>query len=127
LEWEYEPDEKPKRKHSWDKEEAGFITIGTAIVGKCPKGISNSTARELLNTGIHWSPKYWEHSYPKRIYVIYQDVLYRAVSTNPGNSYHAFPEDPDSFSELPKVLKKKILDHAERLGCLEGIRRWLKI
>jgi hypothetical protein len=127
LEWEYEPDETPKRKHSWDKDEAGFVTIGGAIVGKCPQGISNSSARELLNAGIQWSPRRWEHSYPKRIYTIHQNVVYRAMPTNPGKSYHGFPEHPDLFWELPGALRKKIFEHAERLGCLEGVHKWLKI
>jgi hypothetical protein len=123
LEWEYEPDERPKRKHSWDKDEAGFIRTGSAIVGKCPKGISNTTAKGLLNAGIEWRPSRWEHSYPQRIYAIYQDVVYRAMPTNPGKSYHGFPEHPDSFLELPKALKEKILELAKQLGCLEGVRR----
>ena len=126
MEWEYEPDEIPKRKHSWDEDEAGFIIIGGVPVGKCPKGISNETAREILNTGIVWSPKRWDHEYPQRIYTIYQNVIYRAVPTNPGKSYHGFPEHPDSFRELPSALRKKILEHAERLGCLEEVRKWLK-
>ena len=106
MEWEYEPDENPKRKHSWDKDEAGFITVGTVVVGKCPKGISNSTARELLNAGIPWSPKNWEHDYPKRIYAIYQDVLYRAMTTNPGKSYHGFPESRFIFEVANDASKK---------------------
>ncbi len=27
MEWEYEPDEIPKRKHFWDKDEAGLMIL----------------------------------------------------------------------------------------------------
>ncbi len=129
MEWEYESDEKPKwkSKHFWNEDKAGFITIGEKTVGKCPKGISTSTARELLNGGIPWSPENWTRSYPQRIYAIHRNVVYRAMPTNPGKSYHGFPEDPDLFVKLPKALKRKILEHAERLRCIGEVRRWLKI
>ncbi len=127
MEWEYEPDEEPKWRHFWDKNEAGFMTVGTGSVGKCPKGISKGTARKLLNSGIQWSPPGWAQNYPKRIYAIHKDVVYRATPTIPGKSYHGFPESPTGFSRLPKVLKKKILEHAKQLNCLEGVRRWLEI
>jgi len=125
VEWEYEPDKTPKRKHSWEKNAAGFISIGTTVIGKCPKGISIDTAKELLNSGIPWSPRRWEKSHPQRIYAIHHGVLYRAMPTIPGKSYHGFPEHPRSFSELPKALREKIFEHAKQLGCLEQVRKWV--
>lgn len=34
MTWQYEPDENPKRKHHWDREHAGFVTVGRIRVRK---------------------------------------------------------------------------------------------
>ena len=34
--WVYMPDEGPKKKHHWDKNEPGFEDVRGILVGKCP-------------------------------------------------------------------------------------------
>jgi hypothetical protein len=69
--WLYEPDEDPKRKHHWTRDEAGFVTVGAIFVGKCPSNMSIQLAQMLLNTGIEWSPRMWPEPYPQRIYCVW--------------------------------------------------------
>jgi len=61
--WLYQPDEDPKRKHHWNQNEAGFVTVGAIFVGKCPSDMTIELAQTLLNTGIEWSPKMWPEPY----------------------------------------------------------------
>lgn len=106
--WVYEPDEKPKRKHFWDKPLPGFILIQGNLVGKCPDTLSLEDAQRLLNEGIPYSPKGWRQAYPKRIYVVHENCVYRATPTNPGVSYHGFPEKPSELRKLPRGLSRKL-------------------
>ncbi len=124
--WEYEPDEVPKKKHHWDQPRAGFITVGKVIVGKCPSTMTMETARELLNSGVEWSPKGWRHNYPKRIYTVSEGVLYRAALTNSGRSYHGFPEHPSGFPKGNQALRDRILELAKERNCETELRRWMK-
>ena len=121
--WRYEADEHPKRKHHWRRNVAGFVTQGGVIVGKCPSGMTTEFAEAMLNDGVPWSPLRWRHDYPKRIYNILDGVVYRAVPTNPGVSYHGFPE---RLEHLPTELIGPLLALAEALGERERIERWLK-
>jgi len=82
--WIYDPGEKPKRKHGWSKDEAGFERRGRALIGKCPKSLSNETAEALLNEGIAEDDPRAGDAGPRRIYVVHDGVLYRAVATEPG-------------------------------------------
>jgi hypothetical protein len=50
--WLYEPDDDPKRKHHWNRNEAGFVTVGAIFVAKCPSGMSLRLAQTLLDTGM---------------------------------------------------------------------------
>src|SRR5438128_928968 len=92
--WKYEPDEIPKKKHHWDLDSPGFVVVGGMEVGKCPSGLSLHKAEEILATGIEFFPVGHRHSWPKRIDVVHEGAVYRAVPTNPGVSYHGFPELP---------------------------------
>jgi len=121
--WEYVPDELPKRKHAWDRNEAGFIEVDGVKVGKCPHNIMQE-AKELLNTGLEESPeKGWSRKHPKRIYNIHKGVVYAATPTQHGKSYHGFPELPRRVSP---AMKKRLLALAQTLGCETEIKQWLK-
>lgn len=124
--WQYEPDESPKRKHHWSNDFAGFIEVGVNFVGKCPSSLTLQQAEELLNSGVEWSPRVWREKYPKRIYVVHGGVLYRATPTNPGRSYHGFPERPERFPAGSSALRRQILDIANRLNCENELRAWMK-
>ena len=123
--WKYEADEVPKRKHAWNKSHAGFVIVRGVQVGKCPNGLSPSEAERLLNDGLSVSPKRWNKHYPWRIYVVHNGVLYRAKPTNPGVSYHAFPESARGFDWLPKDIRDQIFTHAQKLGQLKQVKTWV--
>jgi hypothetical protein len=118
--WLYEPDEDPKRKHHWHQNAAGFVTVGATFVGKCPKDMSMELAQTLLDTGIEWSPKGWTAPYPQRIYCVWDGVLYRAMTTIPGRSYHGFPEHPSRFPPGNRALRDQIIVSARERDCERG-------
>ena len=127
MPWEYEADERPKRKHGWRHAYAGFVERYGVAVGKCPNGMSLERASALLNQGIRFDPVGSSGSWPKRIYILDEDgVLYRAVPTVPGRSYHGFPELPAEFVRLPRFLQEAIWERARELDCEEGLRKWLR-
>lgn len=126
MPWKYEPDEVPKHKHNWEHDFAGFISVNhDTFVGKCPHGMTLEDAQALLQTAIEWSPRNWRSDFPKRLYVVHEGVLYRATPTNPGVSYHAFPEHPTRFPRSGQALKAAVLLEAERQGCEAEIRKWM--
>ena len=128
MPWIYEQDPRRKHKRHWDKDKAGFITeSGGEFVGKCPTNISVEQAEQLLNDpeAISVFPQRWTKEYPKTILNVHAGVLYRATWTIPGRSCHGFPEHPERAKRLPKSVKKKILELAERRGCKEDIQRCL--
>lgn len=124
--WRYEADETPKRKHHWNREEAGFVRVGSTLVGKCPAGLTLSVAEQLINDGIEFRPPGWSRAYPQRIYVVHEGVVYRATPTNPGSSYHGFPERGSELRRLPRSIWNRILERAETLGCSEAVKRWMQ-
>lgn len=122
----YEADENPKRKHKWDRDEAGFVKgPGGEIVAKCPSSMTNPEAETLLAGGIPWSAPRWGKTYPQRIYVVYKGVVFRATPTNPGRSYHGFPELRE---KLPpdRALHVLLERRADELGCGDEVRAWLR-
>ena len=104
----YAPDEQPKRKHGWHKDEAGFVDQDGVPVGKCPKGLSMEEAERLLNEGIPFDPT-GSGALPRAIYAIRGGVLYRAVPTV-GVWYHGFPEHPRHFERLPLRFRRQVFE-----------------
>lgn len=125
MTYEYEPDEVPKKKHHWGNDHAGLLEVGGEVVGKCPAKMSLTAAEDLLNDGLPWFPHRWLRSYPQRIYGIYGGVLYRATPTNPGTSYHGFPEHPALFPKGAQDLKRDILARAREQDCETEVRTWM--
>jgi len=124
--WRYDPGERPKKKHGWNKDEAGFVRSGQKRIGKFPHTLQMGTAQDLLNTGIAIQGPRDRSGHPRRIYVVHEGVLYRAVPTVPGLSYHGFPEWPEEFERLDGDLKERIWQRARELGCLDDLKRWLR-
>ena len=125
--WRYQPDEIPKKKHHWDRNEADFVEVDGVPVGKCPANITIPQAEVLLNSGIPWvRPGTPDLGYPDAIYVVHEGVVYRAKPTNiQERSYHAFPELPARLRELPRALRGRILESAAEQGCEDAVRRWM--
>lgn len=115
--WKYDPGENPKRKHGWGEDTAGFVRFnsGKNVVGKCPHSMDQETAERLINNGIPEEDPRNEDTHPNRIYVVHEGVLYRAVPTERGKSYHGFPERPKVFDELDDELKDRIWARAREL------------
>jgi hypothetical protein len=124
--WLYEPDENPKRKHHWKEDRAGFEMMGNIFVGKCPNTMSLKAAQSLLDSGIPWSPTGWQEDYPQRIYAVLEGILYRATPTNPGHSYHGFPEHYSRFPAGNRELRSRIMDLARERNCEQELRRWMR-
>jgi hypothetical protein len=124
--WIYEPDEVPKRKHHWNEAAAGFTKVGNLLIGKCPRNMTQEFAQELLNNGVEWSPRGWRSQYPQRIYAVFEGVLYRAMPTNPGRSYHGFPEHHSLFPPGNRQLREQIIELARERSCESGLRRWMQ-
>jgi len=122
----YEPDERPKRKHRWRHAYAGFVEQCGEKVGKCPLTLSDAQAEELLNTQAvpYFNPKARGPS-PDRLYVVHDGVVYRAVPTRAGLSFHGFPESPEHLARLPRAVLEQILALAERLGCKDRVQDWM--
>lgn len=124
MAWRYET-EHPKRKHGWDRAEAGFEVIQDVPVGKCPNGFSGALAESLLNSGVPFHNSRSGRDWPDRIYVVHEGVLYRATPTNPGRSYHGFPELPSEFNRLPSDVREAIWGVARESGQHDRLRQWL--
>lgn len=124
-EYDYQPDEDPKRKHHWDEDRADFVFVRGTPVGKCPVSITTTHARALLNDGVPWFNPRAPGEHPDRVYVVHAGVVYRATSTLTGRSYHAFPELPRELRTLPKKLRAAILVRARELGQLEAVQAWM--
>jgi len=124
--WLYEPDENPKKKHHWKEDRAGFEIVGHVFIGKCPRTMSIELAETLLNSGIAWSPRGWRDDYPQRIYSVWEGVLYRATPTNPGRSYHGFPEHYSRFPPGSRELRSQIINLARERNCEHELREWMR-
>lgn len=124
--WKYDPGENPKRKHAWAKDYADHIQVGDRLVGKCPKSITNERAEQALNHGFfYFSERSSDQNYPERIFAVIDGVVYRAMPTVRGVSYHGFPE---RAVDLPpgREVREALLDLAEADGSRKAVARWLK-
>ncbi|HVE83096.1 MAG TPA: hypothetical protein VND93_09635 [Myxococcales bacterium] len=127
MAWKYDKGESGRRaKHAWDRDHAGFELVDGRPVWKCPRGISTEEAEAALNQGLEWHAPRSGVPWPQRIYIIRDGVLYRAMPTNPGTSYHAFPETGTEFRRLPAWLRQEIMARARQLDCEDQLSDWLK-
>ncbi|MGI9211747.1 MAG: hypothetical protein ACR2HF_04685 [Methylococcaceae bacterium] len=110
-----------RHKHHWDKPEAGFISQGSMYIGKCPTHLTRNQAQILLDTGI----PYPENN-PKRIYNVYQGVIYEAVSANDG-TWHGYPwRFLPGRNVLPRLVKKTLRNRAIDAGEAKAFDQWIK-
>lgn len=125
--YRYEADEHPKRKHGWNERHAGFVESGAGLVGKCPSTMTREDAQALLDGAIPYSNSRSEGEHPDRLYAVSDGVVYRAVPTRPGISYHGFPEHPSAFVKGRRgmEIRQQLLDQAKNLGCVREVRRWM--
>lgn len=126
MSWNYERGEG-RVKHRWNRDYAGFEPHGKGWAGKCPNTITESLAEQLLNAGIpEYDSDYDE--YPARIYTVYRGVVYEAVPTVPGVSYHGYPwrGDLPGRSGPLRETRATLRQLAESRGELGEYKRWIK-
>ena len=124
--WKYEKGEG-RRKHTWDYPWAGFEPSVKGPIGKCPNTLGIKIAEELLNTGLPWFRDN-EDKYPKKIYNVHQGVIYVAVPTRPGLSYHGYPwrGDSDQRENIPIRILEELKTRAKEKNCESELNDWLE-
>ena len=126
MRWRYERGEG-RHKHRWKNDYAGFQPDGKGAIGKCPKHINNELAEQILSRGI---PDYDLEfdAFPARIYAVYLGVIYEAVPTTPGSSYHAYPwrGDLPGRDPMPDFIKTELEKRAKKSGYLSEFKQWLR-
>jgi hypothetical protein len=123
--WKYDSGDN-RCKHRWHKDEAGHLMEGRRLVGKCPKSLDPVKAEDALNSGYpYFDERDGEHTFPSRIFAVIDGVVYRAMPTMPGVSYHGFPELARSLPP-DDTLKAAILDLAVADGSRKEVEKWLK-
>lgn len=126
----YEPDEKPKKKHHWQNDFAGFVEQppkSGVLVGKCPSSLTTERAEPLLQRGVGFNPPNWDKAWVERIYVVHNGTVFRATVTNPNTpSYHGFPEISARFPKH-RELREAVLKLAteESAESARQVKRWL--
>ena len=126
MDWIYERGEG-RYKHRWKYDKAGFEPGRNGSIGKCHNSITQELATELLKQGV---PFYNDANgtCPDKIYSLYRGVIYEAVPTIPGVSWHGYPwrGDLPGRSTLPRIVKKQLKDLAKKTGYSEEYEKWLK-
>lgn len=121
IKWIYERGEG-RLKHCWRKPYAGFMPSNRGAVGKCSSEVTDQVAQSLLDTGIPLS-EFEEDSFPSKIFNVHKGVIYEAVPTVPGHSYHGFPW---RGQRLPMKIIEALAKVAENSGHEPEFKRWLK-
>lgn len=121
MPWNYDPGEK-RYKHKWNKVYAGFSSANGHQVGKCPKQLNHDIAQGLLNTGISWHDPRSQSPDPKYIYNVFEGVVYIAVVTESGKSYHGYPHR----GRIPKSVLRRLRERSEANGCRREFDTWLR-
>lgn len=126
MERQYERGEG-RYKHRWNKDEAGFEPGAKGAIGKCPKTITQDIATEILAKGIEYFDQP-DDEQPCKIYSVYKGVIYEAVPTTPGVSWHGYPwrGDLPGRNTLPRKLKKQLRYQAQQANYLKEYEQWLK-
>jgi hypothetical protein len=101
------------------------VTVGNAVIGKCPADVTREVAQQLLNEGIPFhSPR---KPHPAKIYNIYKGVVYEAVPTLPGQSYHGYPwKKMPGRNILTNDIIRQLKEKAIANGCLDDFQKWMK-
>lgn len=118
-------------KHKWAEPRADFrYGPDGHPEGMCPSTLSVDLAENLLNEGFPYSPQGWTKAHPKYIYNVHEGVVFKAVETNPGRSYHGFPcPGPKTHPRKPDMTektKRALLELADQKGCRQEVETWFR-
>lgn len=124
--WQYDPGEG-KKKHAWNRDEAGFDPSGKGPIGKCHCSITREFAETLLNNGFSVFAD-GDPDVPERIYNVYKGVVYEARRTEYGKSFHGFPwrGDKGISRRIPARIIKQLEARAKKANELREFKRWMK-
>jgi hypothetical protein len=120
-----------RRKHCWGNDRADFVFQSGVLVGKCPKSITDRIAEQVLNSAVAEPdpfvvPGRVPDTWPKRLYGVYKGVIYEAVPTQPGKSYHGYPwRGREGRGPLPEEVVNTLRELARAENHLEEFERWL--
>lgn len=78
-----------RKKHCWNHDYADFIEKNGAFIGKCPNTITDEMAKSILNSGVAFRKHGCQEI--EYIYSVFKGVVYEAVPTRPGKSFHGYP------------------------------------
>ena len=118
--WKYDPGDD-RHKHHWSHDYAAFAFKDGKWIGKCPNTITLDLAEKLLNEGIPLFNPRKAIDAPNAIFNVHEGVIYKAVPTLPGYSYHGYPE-----IDMPNETFNQLLKRAEEKGCKKELIKWLK-
>ena len=95
-----------------------------------PEDMSDAEAQELLESAIP-EPSPFElpgeppRDHPKRLYAVYQGVIYEADVTQWGKSYHGYPwTQRPGRSPLPYEVIEQLRARARRDGFEKQFEEW---
>lgn len=130
MPYKYERGEH-RRKHCWNRDYADFVEQHGHLVGKCPNTITDVVAQTVLNQAVaepdpFFVPGRAADSWPKRLYGVYRGVIYEAVPTQPGKSYHGYPwRGRDGRGPLSSEVVERLRVLARAEGYLDEFESWL--
>jgi hypothetical protein len=113
LPYQYERGEG-RTKHCWNHDYAGFVPSRRGKVGKCANSISDVIAERMLKTGLYVPIEMDDdEDHPEEIFNIYKGVVYVAVPTQPGISYHGYPYKGRLTKRIFEALQARAVEQAE--------------
>jgi hypothetical protein len=113
------------------QDRADFVQQHGGLVGKCPKTITDEIAERVLNQAVAEPdpfvvPGRAPDPWPKRLYGVYKGVIYEAVPTQPGKSYHGYPwRSRPGRGPLPAEVIDQLREFAKAEGYFEEFEDWL--
>lgn len=128
----YVKDPRSKRRHCWDRDEAGRVLLDGRDVGKCPSSMAETDGDRLLNDGIRrgWV-KMTSSGWPHSVWNLDdRGHVYRATETlGQQGVFHGFPERPNDYfngGRVPPEIRRAIEAEAANRNVLVDLSRWMK-
>jgi hypothetical protein len=119
-------------KHCWNQDRADFVAEGNAVIGKCPNGIDDAVAQRILDRALPEPDPFLSQEgtstrSPSRLYGVHLGIVYEAVPTTPGRSFHGYPwRRRPGRARLPSDLVAQLRRQAEESGHERQFDRWMK-
>lgn len=120
-----------RRKHCWNRDSADFVEEQGHLVGKCPSTVTDAVAERLLNQAVAEPDPFAVRgrataAWPRRLYAVYHGVVYEAVPTQPGTSYHGYPwRGRSGRGPLPTEVIEQLRIQAGAEGFSREFEGWL--